>query len=109
MDTILNQQQQQPGIQGGKGRVREGGRKDERKYDESREKSESEQKLERFGCEDFRKHPNLEVQRVLKQNGYHKFTLKDQNNNINKSETDNVNRDISENVLWLKYSFGQHS
>ena len=57
----------------------------------------------------FGKHPNLEVQRIVKQNGYHKFTLKDQNNNINKSETDNVNRDISENVLWLKYSFGQHS
>ena len=49
--------------------MREGGRKDEREYDGSREKSESEQKLERFGCEDFRKHPNLEVQRVLKQNG----------------------------------------
>ena len=26
MDTILNQQQQQPGISGGKGKVREGGR-----------------------------------------------------------------------------------
>ena len=26
MDTILNQQQQQPGILGGKGKVREGGR-----------------------------------------------------------------------------------
>ena len=43
----------------------EGGRKDEREYDGSREKSESEQKLERFGCEDFRKHPNLEVQRFI--------------------------------------------
>ena len=63
MDTILNLQQRQPGMQGGKGRVREGGRKDEREYDGSREKSESEQKLERFGCEDFRKHPNLEVNR----------------------------------------------
>ena len=90
MDTILNQQQQQPGIQGGKGRVREGGRKDEREYDGSREKSESEQKLERFGCEDFRKHPNFEVQRVLKQNGHHKFTLKDQNNNINKNENNDT-------------------
>ena len=26
MDTLLNQHQQQPGIQGGKGRVKEGGR-----------------------------------------------------------------------------------
>ena len=42
MDTILNLQKQQPGMQGGKGRVREGVRKDERKYDESTEKSESE-------------------------------------------------------------------
>ena len=48
MDTLLNQQQQQPGIKGGKGRVREGAEMDERKYDGSREKSESEQKIEKI-------------------------------------------------------------
>ena len=77
MDTLLNQQQQQPGIKGGKGRVREGTERNEREYDGSREKSESEQKIEKFGCEDFRRHPNLEVQRHSKESmRYHKFTLK---------------------------------
>ena len=42
MDTLLNQSQQQPGIKGGKGRVREGTERNEREYDGSREKSESE-------------------------------------------------------------------
>lgn len=39
--------------------MREGADCDERDRDGSREKSESEKKVERFGCEDFRRHPNL--------------------------------------------------
>ena len=38
MDTLHNQQQQQPGISGGKGKVREGAECDEREDDGSREK-----------------------------------------------------------------------
>ena len=57
--------------------MREGADCDERDRDGSREKSESEKKVERFGCEDFRTTLGLK--------SHHKFTLKDQNNNITKN------------------------